>query len=89
MAWHNLRLLRMLLCCCSLNKPNKYTAEELALMKSQDIKYLTMKERVEAEVGDMSAGIELLFRNTTVHRITGRVAGTKTATGFGEDCTGL
>eukprot|EP00195_Chlamydomonas_chlamydogama_P010607 CAMPEP_0202903222 /NCGR_PEP_ID=MMETSP1392-20130828/22797_1 /ASSEMBLY_ACC=CAM_ASM_000868 /TAXON_ID=225041 /ORGANISM="Chlamydomonas chlamydogama, Strain SAG 11-48b" /LENGTH=223 /DNA_ID=CAMNT_0049590279 /DNA_START=81 /DNA_END=749 /DNA_ORIENTATION=- len=28
---------------------NKYSQEELALMKSQDVKYLSLKERVEAE----------------------------------------
>jgi len=33
----------------SMQEANKYTAEELALMKSQDVKYVTLKSRVEAE----------------------------------------
>ena len=34
----------------SLTKQNKYKQEELQLMKTQDVKYLAMKERTEAEV---------------------------------------
>ncbi len=39
-------------CClnCSLSKQNKYSQEELALMKSQDVKYLSMKEKTEKQV---------------------------------------
>ena len=33
-----------------LTKPNKYSQDELRLMKTQDVKYLVMKERTEAEV---------------------------------------
>jgi hypothetical protein len=29
---------------------NKYSQEELQLMKTQDVKYLALKERVDAEV---------------------------------------
>jgi hypothetical protein len=36
------------LLACSEHK--QYTEEELALMRSQDVKYLVHKERVEAEV---------------------------------------
>eukprot|EP00197_Chlamydomonas_leiostraca_P003099 CAMPEP_0202869552 /NCGR_PEP_ID=MMETSP1391-20130828/12519_1 /ASSEMBLY_ACC=CAM_ASM_000867 /TAXON_ID=1034604 /ORGANISM="Chlamydomonas leiostraca, Strain SAG 11-49" /LENGTH=251 /DNA_ID=CAMNT_0049549887 /DNA_START=127 /DNA_END=879 /DNA_ORIENTATION=+ len=36
----------------SLAKANKYSAEELALMRSQDVGYLALKSRVEAEKVD-------------------------------------
>ena len=32
-----------------LTKQNKYSQEELRLMKTQDVKYLVLKERSEAE----------------------------------------
>jgi hypothetical protein len=38
-----------------LTTPNKYSQEELRLMKTQDIKYLHHKERVEAEVYERQA----------------------------------
>eukprot|EP00200_Dunaliella_tertiolecta_P001595 CAMPEP_0202353388 /NCGR_PEP_ID=MMETSP1126-20121109/9171_1 /ASSEMBLY_ACC=CAM_ASM_000457 /TAXON_ID=3047 /ORGANISM="Dunaliella tertiolecta, Strain CCMP1320" /LENGTH=258 /DNA_ID=CAMNT_0048945731 /DNA_START=68 /DNA_END=841 /DNA_ORIENTATION=+ len=33
----------------SLNKANKYSADELALMRSQDVNYLNLKRQVESE----------------------------------------
>jgi U3 small nucleolar RNA-associated protein 11 len=35
----------------SLSVQNKYSADELKLMKTQDVRYLTRQTRVEAEVG--------------------------------------
>ena len=40
---------------CSTSEPNKYSQEELALMRTQDVKYVAMKERVEAEVRGQSS----------------------------------
>lgn len=38
--------------CCSSAEANKYTQQQLQLMKTQDVKYVTHKARVDAEVGN-------------------------------------
>lgn len=46
------------------SKANKYSQDELRLMKTQDIKYLTMKERTDAEkVRKMKAELHLIGVN--------------------------
>jgi hypothetical protein len=49
----------------SLSKANKYSADELALMRSQDVNYLTLKRQVESEV---SASFSRVFLScSTAH----------------------
>lgn len=37
-------------CVCSSTQANKYTQQELLLMKTQDVKYVELKSRTEAKV---------------------------------------
>lgn len=43
-------MLGTLLNCCRSTQANKYSQEELLLMKTQDVKYLDTKSRSEAAV---------------------------------------
>jgi hypothetical protein len=47
--------LGLLLLCCRSTEANKYTQQELLLMKTQDAKYLGLKSRTEAAVSSDSA----------------------------------
>ncbi len=60
-----------------LAQANKYTAEELALMRSQDVKYLSMKAKQEARVRALTARccpVSCPRRVTTLPTLSLRVA---------------
>jgi hypothetical protein len=42
--------------CCRSTQANKYSQEELLLMKTQDVKYLDTKSRSEAKVSTNPSG---------------------------------
>eukprot|EP00882_Tetradesmus_deserticola_P034286 GHRQ01039288.1.p1 GENE.GHRQ01039288.1~~GHRQ01039288.1.p1 ORF type:complete len:110 (-),score=22.16 GHRQ01039288.1:255-584(-) len=53
-------LIRSLLPACRSTEANKYTQQELLLMKTQDAKYLGLKSRTEAAVSNCCARLALL-----------------------------
>jgi hypothetical protein len=51
----------LMTCCCRSTEANKYTQQELLLMKTQDAKYLGLKSRTEAAVSNGYASSALLL----------------------------